>query len=74
MKTTRVGNVILSLAWLLVIGFAGCGQSGGSGESGGSGPLNFLSGLNPMKKANETSALAQLKKYSTAQNIMFVEQ
>ncbi len=74
MKATRVGTLVLGLAGILVLGPAGCGESGGSSGSGGSGSLNFLSGLNPMKKANETSALAQLKKYSTAQNIMFVEQ
>ncbi len=68
MKPIPMPNIVLILVGMLGLGLPGCSESGDL-ES-----LNPFQGMSTLKKANESSALAQLKKYSTAQNIMIVEQ
>ncbi len=59
-------RVLRTLPMIIVVfGSVGCGESGS---------LNPFGGMSLLKKANETSALAQLRKYSIAQNLMMAEQ
>ncbi|MFQ5931353.1 MAG: hypothetical protein ACE5MM_02990 [Nitrospiraceae bacterium] len=55
-------KVNLVLVAMILVGLSGCGESGGLGS------------LDLRKKANETNALAQLKKYSVAQTQLLVEE
>ena len=64
----RTPKVILILVGMLGLGVAGCGESGDIGS------LNPFRGMGVLKKSNESSALAQLKRYSSEQSSLLVHE